>query len=112
MGRSTSPSRDRRRHVVYLTRNTEYHCRSRICVAVRDRNSGKWWRGHPALRAELQGAVGRGPLRLLRPGVGLRLLFKGGEAVLTSPVMLAGRPDRSAVLHYTSQCWSGEIQVA
>ena len=32
---------DRRRHVVYLTRNSEYHCRLNECVAVRSRSDGR-----------------------------------------------------------------------
>ena len=40
---STNPDyrgTERRRHRVYMTRNTEYHFRDGVCVAVRDRRTG------------------------------------------------------------------------
>jgi hypothetical protein len=111
MTRSKLPH-ERRRHVVYITLNTEYHCRDQECVGVRDRRTGRWHRAHPALRAELLGAVAKGKHRLLRPETGRRLLFSANQAVMTSPVTIAGRPDRAAVFHYTSLCWSGEIGAA
>ena len=36
---------DRRRHRVYVTRNTEYHFRDGFCVAVRDRRTGDFSTG-------------------------------------------------------------------
>ena len=35
---------DRRVHQVFVTRNTEYHVRAELCVAVRDRGLGRWRR--------------------------------------------------------------------
>jgi hypothetical protein len=104
--------RERRHHVVYITRNTEYHCRDRECVGVRDRFSGKWQRVHPALRGELLGAMVEEKRRLTSPRSGFRLLFSAREAVLTSPLVMEGRPDRDAVFHYTSLCRAGEIRAA
>lgn len=105
----TNPGLERRRHIVYVTRNTEYHCRDRECVGVRDRGSGCWVRGHPALRASMLGAVRRGEVQPC-PAKGLRLLFTGVEQlVMTSKLLCAGRPEREDVLAYTSLCWSGEI---
>jgi hypothetical protein len=104
-----SPNPERRRHIVYVTRNTEYHCRGRECVGVRDRGSGRWVREHPALRASMLGAVHRGEVQP-RPEKGLRLLFTGVEQlVMTSKLLCAGRPEREDVFAYTSLCWSGEI---
>lgn len=48
---------ERRIHKVYVTRNTEYHVREGICVAVRDRHSGGYHSAHIALSLQLQGAV-------------------------------------------------------
>jgi hypothetical protein len=48
---------ERRRRFVFLTRNSEYHCFDRICVAVRDRKSGEWRARHPALRRRIEGGV-------------------------------------------------------
>jgi hypothetical protein len=101
---------ERRQHVVYITRNTEYHCRDRECVGVRDRVSGMWRREHPAVRAELVGGLHPRTQAAADPEVGLRLVFSGSAVVMTSRVLFAGRPDRAAVLFYTSRCRAGEIQ--
>jgi hypothetical protein len=105
----SQPIRDRRRHVVYVTRNTEYHCRGRECVGVRERASGRWRRRHPALRGELLGGLGRDGPNLRRPREGLRLVINGQQTLMTSAVVATGRPDREAIFSYTSLAWSGEI---
>ena len=48
---------ERRRHRVYVTRNTEYHFRDGFCVAVRDRRSGDFLPGHLAIRRRLHGGL-------------------------------------------------------
>ena len=48
---------ERRRHRVYVTKNTEYHFRDGFCVAVRDRQSGDFLPGHLALRKRLHGGL-------------------------------------------------------
>ena len=48
---------ERRRHRVFVTRNTEYHLRDGVCVAVRDRATKRWAEGHMALRLRMEGAV-------------------------------------------------------
>ncbi len=48
---------ERRIHKVYVTRNTEYHVRSGVCVAVRDRHSGGFHTAHIALSLKMEGAV-------------------------------------------------------
>ncbi len=48
---------DRRRHRVYITRNTEYHLRDGICVAVRDRKSRSFRAAHIALNLRMEGGV-------------------------------------------------------
>ena len=57
MESKTFEGRERRRHRVFITRNTEYHLRDNVCVAVRDRNSKRWAEGHMALRLRMEGAV-------------------------------------------------------
>jgi len=99
---------DRRHHTVYLTRNTEYHCRDRECVGVRDRSSGAWMRDHPALRARMLGSVCRSGVRN-RPEKGLRLLFGGNQLVMTSKLLSSGRPEREDIFAYTSLCRTGVI---
>jgi hypothetical protein len=48
---------DRRRHHVYVTRNTEYHLRDGVCVAVRDRSSRAFRAAHIALNLKMEGGV-------------------------------------------------------
>ena len=48
---------ERRVHKVYVTRNTEYHVREGVCVAVRDRHGGGFHTAHIALSLRMDGAV-------------------------------------------------------
>ena len=97
---------ERRRHRVYMTRNTEYHFRDGVCVAVRDRRTGDWLPGHLALRRPLFGGLRfflNGAL-LPNPGepqVGEALFFgEGGRDLITSPLQSVARPDRETVEEY------------
>ena len=53
------PEQERRIHKVYVTRNTEYHVRRNVCIAVLDRKSGRRFRtGHkPDIAGCIQGLV-------------------------------------------------------
>ena len=93
---------------MFLTRNTEYHFRDGICVAVRDRRSGDWLPGHLALRRTLFGSIKffmNGSL-LPHPGeprVGEALFFaSGGRDLITSPLEGIERPARDLVAEYPS----------
>ena len=48
---------DRRRNRVYVTRNTEYHLRDDVCVAVRDRQTNTFRDAHIAVRLKLEGRI-------------------------------------------------------
>lgn len=52
---------ERRRFFMYVTRNTEYHFRDGICVAVRDRRRGQFLAAHVALGMRLVGGVNMTP---------------------------------------------------
>ena len=39
--------KERRRHRLFVTQNTEYHLREQLCVGVRDLWSGRWRDDHP-----------------------------------------------------------------
>ena len=97
---------DRRRHRVYVTRNTEYHFRDGFCVAVRDRRTGEFLQGHLALRRRIHGG-----LRFFlnggivpnpgEPGVGEALYFATeGRDLVTSPLEGVERPSREMVEAY------------
>lgn len=100
---------ERRRHVVYVTRHTEYHCHSRECVGVRDRRSGEWKRRHTAIRSRLMGSINaRGSLSAM-PCLGHRLIFAGSKSIITSRIECAARPAKDVIWAYTSLCTSGMI---
>lgn len=97
---------DRRRHRVYVTKNTEYHFKDTVCVAVRDRRTGDFLRGHLALRRRLHGglkfflngAIVPNP-GTPQPGEALYFAYEGRDLV-TSPVERIDRPAKTLVLSY------------
>jgi hypothetical protein len=96
---------ERRVHRVYVTRNTEYHVRRAVCVAVRPRASEAWDLAHPALGRTLEGA-----LRLQHHGVlpvaeapepGDLIYFRREERdLITSRLERVERPARAVVESY------------
>jgi hypothetical protein len=103
----TYAGRERRRHRMYVTRNTEYHLRDGVCVAVRDRKTGSWLPSHLALERRLTGGV-----RLLQngtaipvmgaPRVGEALYFaeEEGRELITSRLCGVERPEKRMVSQY------------
>ena len=83
---------NRRVHTCFVTRHREYHIRSGVCVAVRDRGTSAWISGHSALGMRLMAAI---------PGIGFLghpLEFVAGTAhVRTSEVTDILRPNRNEV---------------
>lgn len=113
MESSSFEGKERRRHRVFITRNTEYHLRDNVCVAVRDRTSKRWAEGHLALRLRVEGAVrvhSNGALipTFTPPASGDALFFtyrtdEGEERQLvTSRIEEVGRPPKSDVTSYPS----------
>lgn len=98
--------RERRRHRMYVTRNSEYHFRDQTCVGVRDRTTGRFLREHSALRRDLSGVVRFQPNGVAipvesRPQVGEALYFgSGGRALVTSSLTAVERPPKSALSSY------------
>lgn len=97
---------ERRRHRVYVTRNTEYHFRDGFCVAVRDRRTGEFLHGHLALTRRIQGGLsfhGNGSIVPNagdpRPGESLYFATEGRD-LLTSPLESVERPARDLVGAY------------
>ncbi len=103
---STYGGADRRRHRMYVTRNTEYHLRDGICVAVRDRNTGRWLASHLALNRRVSGGVRFFPNGTAVPSgdgpkVGEALYFgEGGRELLTSVLCAVERPAKTVVHAY------------
>jgi len=98
--------KERRIHKVFVTRNTEYHVRSGMCVGVRDRRSGQWLRSHLALRSRISGGLrfnGVGGITPSpgRPEIGESLFFQAaGRDLITSTVLSIERPEKSIVGEY------------
>ncbi len=99
--------KERRIHKVFVTRNTEYHVRRNLCVAVRDRRTGQYLQGHLALKSRVSGGLrftqhGVAATEGL-PAVGESLFFSaGGRDLVTSPIESIGRPPRDVVQSYAS----------
>lgn len=101
---------ERRIHKVYITRNTEYHVREGICVAVRDRNGGGFHAAHMALALRLEGAVrvysngGLIPRASVEPGDAIYFNYvrPDGEErqIVTSRLLAVERPAKSVVAAY------------
>jgi hypothetical protein len=91
---------------MFVTRNTEYHFRDGVCVAVRDRRSGRWQIRHEALSQRLTGGVrfyanGTAVPLLEEPVVGEALYFADhGRELITSLVCGVDRPQRDIVAQY------------
>lgn len=97
---------ERRRHRVYVTRNTEYHFRDAACVAVRDRRTGDFLPGHLAISRSLQGGLkffSNGAIVPNsgdpQPGEGLYFAADGRDLV-TSPLERIERPAKKLVDAY------------
>ncbi len=99
---------ERRRHRIYVTKNTEYHFKDGFCVAVRDRRSGDFLHGHLALRRRihgglkffLNGAIQPNPGE---PNPGEALYFAtDGRDLVTSPLEAVERPTKDIVQAYSA----------
>jgi hypothetical protein len=102
---------ERRKHRVYVTRNTEYHMRDGVCVAVRDRKSRAFRAAHIALHLRVEGAVRVYPNGAMipnvsTPGEGDALFFTrlddDGDLrqIVTSKIERIDRPAKTIVALY------------
>jgi len=100
------PGPERRRHRVFVTRNTEYHFRDGFCVAVRDRRTGDFLHGHLALQRRVHGGLkffegGAIAPNAGEPRAGESLYFASeGRDLVTSPLESVERPSRDVVEAY------------
>lgn len=106
MAQQSKPQSERRRHRMYVTRNTEYHFRDGCCVAVRDRKAGKWNVVHGALNRVIGGAIrfrpdGEPYPCLAEPKVGDSIFFgMEGPDLITSVLTAIERPAKQLVTCY------------
>ncbi|MDC0745305.1 hypothetical protein [Polyangium mundeleinium] len=103
------PGVERRKNCVYVTRNTEYHMRDGVCVAVRDRRTGKFVPAHIAVSLKLEGGVRLFPNgavipRIDKPGVGDAIWFAtavdASRQLVTSRIEAIERPSKDIVASY------------
>jgi hypothetical protein len=104
---------ERRRHRLIVTRNTEYHLRDDVCVAVRDRSTKRWCEGHLAVNLKCEGGVKFHPNgavipSLMQPIAGDAIYFSyktsGGEErqLVTSRIESVARTPKRDVLAYAT----------
>jgi len=102
---------ERRRHRVFVTRNTEYHCRDGVCVAVRDRRTRRFVEAHAALGKHVSGGLRfnqNGGIESASSGTDLhpgeQVCFAGDtdkdRSVITSPLDAIERPEKEIVKGY------------
>ena len=98
---------DRRRHRVYVTRNTEYHLRDGVCVAVRDRDTRRFKPGHIAVHLRLQGAVKLSSLGACQasfgeptPGDAIFFTVRDDRQIVTSRIQAIERPTKRDIAAY------------
>jgi hypothetical protein len=100
---------ERRRHRVFVTRNTEYHFRDSFCVAVRDRRTGEFLHGHLALCHAMHGGIRFFPNGAITPNPGEprpgeSLYFVSGERdLITSPLERIERPSKELAHGYPAR---------
>jgi hypothetical protein len=96
---------------MYVTRNTEYHFHGQTCVAVRDRNTGRFLQSHLAIARTLSGGVryqdnGTAIPSDAPPLVGEALYFgngRDGRELVTSLCSSIERPERDLVAAYPAR---------
>ncbi|MGC4089741.1 MAG: hypothetical protein QM756_18020 [Polyangiaceae bacterium] len=104
---------ERRRHRVYVTRNTEYHFRDDFCVGVKDLRTGSWLPGHLAVRRKLSCGLrvnrnGTALPTFEQPRVGESLYFGEEEReLITSALTAVRRPDRQTIGGYVDPVCTG-----
>ena len=87
---------ERRIHTVFVTRNSEYHTRSGVCLAVRDLRTTAWMAGHEAVGMQILSTESGGEF------LGRPLLFLAGQRVVkTSPVLDTARPPKQVFEMYS-----------
>lgn len=97
---------ERRRRRTFVTRNTEYHFLDAICVAVRDRRTGRWLSSHLAVNRRLTGGVrhfanGATVPTDEMPVVGEAIYFgDDGRELITSTLCSIERPTLDTVRTY------------
>lgn len=96
---------ERRSRRTYVTRNTEYHFHDGVCVAVRDRRTGRWLSSHLAMKRRMTGGVRHfsngSTIPTEQAEVGDALYFgEEGRELITSTLCRIERPTPEVIHEY------------
>jgi len=94
---------ERRHHKLFITRNTEYHVRDGLVIAVRKRGASDWVSTHSALGMSVRGKIGPSSVVPLpgEPQAGDRLyLASDHKDMITSTIDAVERPKKEIVAAY------------
>jgi hypothetical protein len=103
---------DRRHNRVFITDNSEYHCRDGVCVAVRDLDTGAFISDSQAVGRRISASIRfthDGGIASVHdpnePALGEKLCFVSGELydvgnILTSALASIARPTKDDVENY------------
>ena len=104
--------KERRHHRMFVTRNSEYHCRDGVCVAVRSLDTGEFVPNHRAIGRRISSSIRFGEdgelCGISRPEavqIGDKLCFRNTRAmdadeVITSTLRAVERPPKEVLSHY------------
>jgi len=99
---------EKRRHKLYVTKNTEYHVKDNVCVGIRNRATGDWIMVSRAIGAVLIGGlhqageheVNFSSYPWLEKGDCLLFITDGGHDIVTTRVEQVDRPSRQSIRYY------------
>jgi len=99
---------EKRKNKMFVTRNTEYHVRDDVCVAVKKLDSGDWLMHSKALGARLIATLSVTPKRtkgicsVFWPEVGDHLVMYNtmGEDIITTRIRKIKRPPPHCLRYY------------
>jgi hypothetical protein len=99
---------EKRRHKMYVTRNTEYHVKDDVCVGIRNVRNGDWILQSKVLGAKLIAALSALPQtakrvsEFIRPKEGDNLVFLSmtGEDIVTTKIREVSRPPKHVIQYY------------
>ena len=100
---------ERRKHKVFVTRQSEYHLKDNQVLVVRHRRTGIWLRSHEAVKGSLCGSIRFSAEALVpntgRPREGESLCFQNGRdlEIITSPLLAVRRATKEEAELYPAR---------
>jgi len=97
---------ERRKHKVFVTRQSEYHLKDKEVIVVRHRRTGIWLKSHEAVKGFLSGSIRFCAQALIpnlgKPRAGDSLCFTNGSQmeIITSPLLEVRRATKDEAALY------------